>query len=107
MPKGTHPTLPNTQVLMKMTMKRRNYMTNPLISQWETPFGTHPFDQIKPGHFKDGIEEAIKIAESEIVRITSNQEPPSFENTIKALERSGVSLGRITSLLFNLNSAET
>lgn len=82
-------------------------MTNPLTSRWDAPFSTPPLDIIKPGHFKEGIEEAIKIAESEIDRITGNQDPPTFENTIEALERSGELLSRITSLLFNLNSAET
>jgi len=82
-------------------------MTNPLLIPWNTPFGTPPFNLIKTNHFREGIEEAIKIAEAEIERITSLIEPATFENTVEALERSGVKLNMITSLLFNLNSAET
>ncbi|MBI5009483.1 MAG: M3 family metallopeptidase [Bacteroidia bacterium] len=82
-------------------------MINPLSVSWDTPFGTPPFDLIKPGHFREAIEEAIKKAESEVIRITANQAPPSFENTVEALERSGEVLNRITAILFNLNAAET
>ena len=82
-------------------------MVNPLINSWETPFGTPPFMLIKTVHFKPAIEEAVKLAEKEIEAITLNNEQPTFENTVAALESSGEILGRITSVLFNLNSAET
>ena len=82
-------------------------MTNPLLINWETPFEAPPFNLIKAKHFREGVEEAIRIAEKEIVRITSLAEPPTFNNSIEALERSGIKLNMITSLLFNLNSAET
>lgn len=82
-------------------------MTNPLLSVWDTPFGTPPFDKIETGHYKPGIEEAIIIATGEIDAITENAGPPDFENTVAALDRSGETLGKITQVLFNLNSAET
>jgi peptidyl-dipeptidase Dcp len=53
------------------------------------------------------VEEAIKSAGEEIKIISENNLPPDFENTIASLDRAGETLGRITSLLFNLNSAET
>ncbi len=84
-----------------------NSITNPLLCDWDTPFSTPPFNLIQNSHFKNGIIEAIRTAESEIGIITSNSEAPAFENTIEALERSGEVLNRITALLFNLNSAET
>jgi len=82
-------------------------MNNPLLEEWETPFGTPPFNIIETSHFKPAFEEAIKSAAEEIKIITENSEKPDFENTIATLDRSGESLGRITSLFFNLNSAET
>jgi len=82
-------------------------MNNPLLQLWDTPFGTPPFHLIKTEHFKEAVEEAIKIAESEINSVTDNKDNPGFSNTVEALERSGELLGKITSLLFNLNSAET
>ena len=82
-------------------------MTNPLLQKWTTPFGTPPFHLIKTTHFKPAVEEAIKSAGEEIKIISENNLPPDFENTIDSLDRAGETLGRITSLLFNLNSAET
>jgi len=82
-------------------------MYNPLLEAWNTPFGTPPFNQIKIEHFRPAIDEAIKLASEEIKNISENAEEPDFENTVAALDRSGEKLGEITSILFNLNSAET
>src|SRR5665647_2707201 len=82
-------------------------MNNPLLQEWNTPFGTPPFQIINTLHFKPAVEEAIKSAADEIKIITDNNEPADFENTIATLDRAGETLGRITSLLFNLNSADT
>jgi len=82
-------------------------MNNPLLQDWRTPFGTPPFNLIETIHFKPAVKEAIKSASEEIKIITDNNELPDFENTIAALDRVGETLGRITSVLFNLNSADT
>ncbi|HEX2921464.1 MAG TPA: M3 family metallopeptidase [Bacteroidales bacterium] len=82
-------------------------MNNPLLSKWTTPFQTPPFNEIELKHFKPAIEEAIRFAEKEIEAISINTESPSFGNTIAALDRAGESLSLVTSVLFNLNSAET
>lgn len=82
-------------------------MNNPLLQKWDTPFETPPFDLIRTEHFKPAIEDAIKSAEEEIMSITDNSEEPGFENTVAALDMAGETLGKITSVLFNLNSAET
>lgn len=76
---------------------------NPLLY----PFDTVPFSQIKTEHFKPAFLKAIEDAKAEIDGITANQETPTFENTIEALEFSGQQLDRISSTFFNLNSAET
>jgi peptidyl-dipeptidase Dcp len=82
-------------------------MNNPLLQRWNTPFGTPPFHLIEINHFKPAIEEAIKSAAMEIESITKSNASATFENTIASLENSGETLGKITSTLFNLNSAET
>ncbi len=82
-------------------------MNNPLLQDWKTPFGTPPFHLIETIHFTPAVEEAIVSALEEIKIITDNNELPDFENTMAALDRVGETLGRITSILFNLNSAET
>ena len=82
-------------------------MINPLLQEWKTPFATPPFPDIKTAHFKPAAEEAIKSALKEIALITDNTDLPTFDNTIAALDQAGETLGRIGSILFNLNSAET
>lgn len=94
-----------------MKMKKMNKInpenTNPLLADWNTPYNTPPFDRIETKHFKPAVEEAILNANDEIKTITENTGTPTFNNTIVALENSGETLGKITSILFNLNSAET
>jgi peptidyl-dipeptidase Dcp len=80
---------------------------NPLLQEWKTPFGTPPFHLIETVHFKPAIEAAINAASEEIKMITDSTETADFENTIASLDRAGDNLGKITSLLFNLNSADT
>ncbi len=80
---------------------------NPLLLPFKTPFETPPFDKIEESHFLPAIKESIEISRAEIMRIAESTDPPTFENTIVALENSGQVMSRATSILFNLNSAET
>ena len=80
---------------------------NPLLQQFNTPHTTAPFSKVKNEHFKPAFQEAIKLAKAEINGITENLEAPTFKNTIEALDFSGYTLDRISSIFFNLNSAET
>ena len=82
-------------------------MNNPLLTEWKSDFNLPPFDSIKPSHFKPAIEKFIEMAREEISTITDNDEPPTFENTIEALDNTGIRLDEVSSILFNLNSAET
>ena len=78
-----------------------------LTSTFKTPYNSAPFNQIKTEDFKPAILQLIEEAREEIKAITTNHEAPTFENTIEALEFSGQQLDRVTSIFFNLNSAET
>lgn len=80
---------------------------NPLLSTFNTPFQTPPFSQIKNEHFKPAIVNAIAEARKEIDAIINNTEVSTFKNTIEALDFSGMLLSGVTSIFFNLNSAET
>ncbi len=80
---------------------------NILLQEFETNFNTAPFSKIKNEDFLPAFKQAIEKARAEIDAITSNTEPASFKNTIEALDYSGEQLDRISSIFFNLNSAET
>lgn len=78
-------------------------MNNPLLE----PFNQAPFSKIKNEHFKPAFLQAIEDTKKEIDAIVDNPEPPTFKNTLEALDFSGQQLDRISSVFFNLNSAET
>ena len=82
-------------------------MNNPLLEEFNTPFSTLPFDQINAEHFLPAIEKEIEQTRAEVDAICQHPHPPSFENTLEALEKSGKRLGIISGALFNLNSAKT
>lgn len=81
--------------------------TNPFFSEYQTPFKVPPFEQIDTTHFISAFERGIAENEAEIEAITSNQEEPSFENTILVLDKSGELLSKVSSVFFSLNSANT
>ncbi|WP_298947132.1 M3 family metallopeptidase [uncultured Polaribacter sp.] len=76
---------------------------NPLLQD----FNTAPFSKIEEKHYKPAIKKAINIAKAEIDEIVNNTDKPTFKNTTVALDFAGEKLNRITSIFFNLNSAET
>jgi len=80
---------------------------NILNKPFDTQFHTAPFSKIKNEHFLPAFKKAIEKAKKEIEDITNNPETPSFKNTVEALDFSGEELDRISSIFFNLNSAET
>lgn len=82
-------------------------MSNPLLLSFSTIYELPPFSQIQPGHYEEAIETALGEAKEEIQSIIDNSQSPTFSNTIEALENSGEKLQRNSSILFNLNSAET
>jgi len=81
--------------------------TNPLLVEWNTPHQTPPFQAIKHEHFIPAIDATLKEAKEEVDAIINSTDQPTFQNTIVALEICGEKLERATSVLFNLNSAET
>jgi len=82
-------------------------LNNPLLSEFNTPFESAPFSAIKIEHYIPAIKKAIDVALQEIDAIANQEETPTFKNTLEQLEKCGKLIGRNSSLLFNLNSAET
>lgn len=78
-----------------------------LTQNFQTKHNTAPFSQIKIEDYQPAFETNIAKARAEIDAITENPDTPTFENTIEALDFSGQELDRLSSIFFNLNSAET
>ena len=77
------------------------------LKKFTTNHNTAPFCKIKLSDYKVAFEKTIALARNEISNITNNTEAPTFKNTIEALDYSGEQLDRLSSIFFNLNSAET
>ncbi len=78
-----------------------------LTETFTTKHNTAPFTQIRLEDYQPAFEENIAKARTEVDAITNNPETPTFENTIEALDYSGEALDRLSSIFFNMNSAET
>ncbi len=81
--------------------------TNPLLEAWTTPFEAPPFDRFEPRDFRPAFDAALKAARAEIDAVAANPKPPTFADTIEALERSGRGLDKVASVFFNLTGAHT
>ncbi|WP_369014326.1 M3 family metallopeptidase [Flavobacterium anhuiense] len=78
-----------------------------LTQYFNTKHNTAPFSQIKIEDYVPAFQEGIALAKAEIDAIVNNPDEPTFENTIVAMDFSGDILDRLSSIFFNLNSAET
>ena len=80
---------------------------NPFFREFDTPFEVPPFELIKPSHFMPAYLKGFEEQKKEIKAIITNLDPPSFDNTIKALEYSGQLLTKVSRVFGSLNSANT
>ncbi|EWY37634.1 peptidase M3 [Skermanella stibiiresistens SB22] len=80
---------------------------NPFFSPWTNEFGFPPFDLIKPEHIPAALERGMEEGLAEFEAIANSSEPPTFANTIEAMEAAGRLLNRVCSVFFNLNSSDT
>jgi peptidyl-dipeptidase Dcp len=81
--------------------------SNPLLQPWDAPHGLPPFEATRAEHFEPAFATALKQHLAEIDAIGAGAEPPTFENTVAALDRSGRLLHRIENMFYNLTSSET
>ncbi|MEC7930072.1 MAG: M3 family metallopeptidase [Pseudomonadota bacterium] len=80
---------------------------NPFLNEYETPFQIPPFESIKFSHYEPAFNQGMKEHLEEIDVIANNTEAPTFENTIEALESSGKTLDKVSSVFFNLQGSNT
>jgi peptidyl-dipeptidase Dcp len=89
-------------------MKREPVATdNPLLQPWTDELGLPPFAAIEPGHFEPAFDAALAEQRAEIERIATQAEPPTFDNTAAALDRSGRLLARIEPVFRSLCNSHT
>ncbi len=80
---------------------------NPLLADWDTPFGVPPFDLIEDEHYLPALREGIKRTLAEVDEITANPDAATFANTIEAMEMAGGDLNRVSTVFFAVNSAHS
>jgi len=80
---------------------------NPFLVAYDTPFDVPPFDRIEESDFVPAFEEGMARQNAEIAAIVSNPEPPTFDNTVAALDRSGELLGEVSRVFFALSGSNT
>lgn len=81
--------------------------TNPFLTEFQTPYGVPPFDQIKLEHYEPAFMKGIDEQKANIQAITSNAEAPTFDNVIVAFDNSSPILDRVGGVFYNLTEAET
>lgn len=86
---------------------RQEEAVNPLLTEWDTPYGVPPFDQIELKHYKPAFEAAMAAHEAEIEAITTSNEEATFENTILKFDDAGRQLEQVSLIFGMLSAADT
>jgi peptidyl-dipeptidase Dcp len=80
---------------------------NPLLEDWDAPYGLPPFGAIRPEHFAPALREAMRINREELDAIAAQSAPPSFDNTVAAFDRCARLMGRVEAVFYNLTASHT
>ncbi len=82
-------------------------MTNPILSDWNTPFEIAPFDTISDDDFSPALKQAMHAHDAEIEAIAASPDTPTFANTIEALEAAGEQMDKVLSVFFTVAGADS
>ncbi|MBR9833942.1 MAG: M3 family metallopeptidase [Alphaproteobacteria bacterium] len=80
---------------------------NPLLQDWDTPYGVPPFAEIADEDYMPAVEAGIAAWQADIEAIKANEDPASFENTIVALDKAGSTLGKVMLVFGNITNTDT
>ena len=89
-----------------MTLCACTSRENPFLTEWNTPYGIPPFDEIQVDDYIPAIKEGIAQQQKEIDAITANSEAPTFDNTIAPYEESGEILSKVAGVLYNITETD-
>ena len=81
--------------------------SNPFAAKYTTPFEVPPFDKIKNAHYLPAFEQGMLEQKREVELIVNSPKKPTFENTIRALDRSGELLDKVSTVFGGLSAANT
>lgn len=87
--------------------KQDDMSNNPILKEWNTPFGVPPFDKIKNEDYLPAFRYAMQKHDQEIDAIVNSDEVLTFENTIEAYELSGSALQKVSNLFYAVEAANT
>lgn len=90
-----------------VTAEQPEVNNNPLLADWSTPHGIPPFSEISDEHYMPAIDAGIEALRSDIAVIVDSEDPPSFENTIVALDKSGQLLSKVAGVFNNITNTDT
>ena len=82
-------------------------VVNPLLDDWDTPYGLPPFDRLRAEHFEPALRAAMAEHRAELAAIAADPSPADFDNTAAAFDRAGRRLARIAAAFYNLTSSAT
>ncbi|MGB1154596.1 MAG: M3 family metallopeptidase [Paracoccaceae bacterium] len=82
-------------------------MTNPLLTDWDTPFQIAPFDRISDDDFAPAFEQALAQDLKDTLAVAQNPDAPSFANTIEALMATGQQLDKVLSAFYTIAGADS
>ncbi len=80
---------------------------NPLLQDWDSPYGLPPFAALRAGHFEPALREAMRQHRAELAAIAGNAAPADFDNTVAAFDRAGRRLNRIAATFYTLTASAT
>ena len=96
-----------TTCIMFSACSEQKTVQNPFFTEWNTPFGIPPFEQIDAAHYLPAFQEGLARHAAEIDSIANQSAKPTFKNTIEALDFSGALLRKVSGVFYNLTDAET
>lgn len=94
-------------LMIGLTLMGSAQNNNPFFEAYKNKYGAPPFDKIKNEHYMPAFQEGIKQHQAEIDAIANNKKAPTFDNTIAAMDYCGDLLKKVSSVFFNLYSADT
>ena len=91
-------TLVMTALNTTFCSKQLKIDNNPLLMEFDTPYGVPPFDRIEEKHYEPAFEYAMMLHNKEVEAILANEAEPTFENTILELDHSGAMLAQVSDI---------